>query len=99
MFSHVTVGSNDLDRAAGFYDAMLSEIGLVRREVTPDGGPRSLCWVMPGHSLPRFYVYEPFDGNPAGSANGGMTAFLAHRHSQAVDCAYQAAMDHAGGRG
>ena len=43
MFSHVTVGTNDLDKAAQFYDAILFPLGLCRRHVTPDGGPSSAC--------------------------------------------------------
>ncbi|WP_048644830.1 VOC family protein [Nitratireductor soli] len=77
MFSHVTVGSRDLEQSAAFYDAVLLSLGLVRRPVTPDGGPPSLCWVLPGRSLPRFYVYQPFDGEPASAGNGGMVAFTA----------------------
>lgn len=77
MFSHVTVGCTDLDRAAAFYDAVLSPIGLTRRQVTPDGGPPAACWIVHGQALPRFYVYMPFDGQPARPGNGSMVAFSA----------------------
>ncbi len=30
MFSHVTIGSNDVSRAKPFYDALLQPLGLVR---------------------------------------------------------------------
>lgn len=40
MFSHITVGVSDLDKAAAFYDAILLPLGLKQRPVTPDGGPR-----------------------------------------------------------
>lgn len=96
MFSHVTVGSSDLDRAGRFYDAVLLPLGLRRRQVTPDGGPAALCWVSPGQNLPRFYVYEPFDRRPAGVGNGSMTAFLAPSVA-AVDIAYAAGLS-SGGR-
>ncbi|MVS97944.1 VOC family protein [Devosia marina] len=76
MFSHVTVGSNDLERAGQFYDAVLLPLGLRRRVVEPDGGPEALCWV--GKSpYPRFYVYAPFDGQAAAPGNGAMLAFIA----------------------
>ncbi|MEW7001160.1 hypothetical protein M5585_17090 [Serratia ureilytica] len=75
MFSHITVGVSDLDAAAAFYDAILLPLGLQRREVTPDGGPAARCWVMPGQTLPRFYAYQPFDGQPASAGNGSMLAF------------------------
>jgi catechol 2,3-dioxygenase-like lactoylglutathione lyase family enzyme len=89
MFSHVTVGCTDLGRAGAFYDAVLHPLGLAQRQVLPDGGPASLCWIAPGQSLPRFYVYLPFDGQPASAGNGSMVAFLAPTPA-AVDAAYAA---------
>jgi catechol 2,3-dioxygenase-like lactoylglutathione lyase family enzyme len=91
MFSHVTVGTNDLDRAAAFYDAILLPLGLRRRVVTPDSGPPGACWVTASSALPRFYVYSPFDGAPANAGNGCMVAFLAASPT-AVDTAYAASM-------
>lgn len=43
MFSHITVGVSDLDRAERFYDAPLAALGVERGLVTPDGGPPSSC--------------------------------------------------------
>lgn len=91
MFSHVTVGTRDLARAASFYDALLSPIGLVQRIVVPDGGPPAACWIDPAEPLPRFFVYVPFDGNLATPGNGTMIGFLA-ASLQAVDQAYAAGM-------
>ncbi|HEV7368602.1 VOC family protein [Arenibaculum sp.] len=91
MFSHVTVGCRDLERAAAFYDAVLSPIGLRRRAVAPDGGPAGAGWVVPGQALPRFYVYLPFDGAPASAGNGAMVAFAAGSPA-AVDAAYEAGL-------
>ena len=95
MFSHVTVGTNDLDRAAAFYDAVLLPLGLARRTVTPDGGPSAACWVTPNSPLPRFYVYSPFNRMPATSSNGCMVAFLASS-PEAVNTAHAAGIS-AGG--
>lgn len=91
MFSHVTVGCSDLNRAARFYDQVFAELGLERRSVSADGGPASVCWVMPGEALPRFYVYRPFDGKPASAGNGSMVAFIAASPA-AVDAAFKAAL-------
>lgn len=91
MFSHVTVGCNDLERAAKFYDAMLTPLGLQRRVVVPDGGPPAACWIEPGRALPRFYVYIPFDGKAASAGNGSMVAFTAPS-TDAVDAAFAAGM-------
>ena len=91
MFSHVTVGCNDLDAAARFYDAVLTPLGLIRREVRPDGGPLPLCWVGRERRLPRFYVYRPLDGRAATPGNGAMTAFLAPS-AATVDAAHAAGL-------
>ena len=89
MFSHVTVGANDLEQAQRFYEALLTPLGLTERPVVSDGGPRALCWTRKRHSLPRFYVYEPFDRKPANAGNGTMVAFAAASPSE-VDKAYAA---------
>lgn len=96
MFSHVTVGTRDLDRATAFYNAVLAPLGLKQRIVQPDGGPKSACWIVPPFQLPRFYVYVPFDGKPATPGNGTMVAFAAPSPS-AVDAAHAAGIE-AGGR-
>lgn len=91
MFSHVTVGCSNIDRATAFYNAVLIPLGLKQRAVIPDGGPASACWITPGSALPRFYVYIPFDGKPASVGNGSMIAFTAPS-IEAVDAAYAAGM-------
>ncbi len=91
MFSHVTVGCNNLERAISFYNAILIPLGLKQRPVTPDGGPPAACWIKPDGTLPRFYVYMPFDRQPATVGNGSMVAFLAPS-PEAVDTAYAAGM-------
>jgi catechol 2,3-dioxygenase-like lactoylglutathione lyase family enzyme len=95
MFSHVTVGTRDLARACVFYDAVLMCLSLLRRPVTPDGGPAAACWVSPQGALPRFYVYEPFDGQPAVAGNGAMVAFQA-ASAQEVIAAYEAGIANGG---
>jgi catechol 2,3-dioxygenase-like lactoylglutathione lyase family enzyme len=91
MFSHVTVGVGDLERAARFYDALLAPLGLCQRPVTPDDGPDARCWVDPTRSLPRFYAYNPFNRHPATVGNGSMVAFQA-ASPEAVDAAYAGGM-------
>lgn len=96
MFSHVTVGTNDLAVASAFYDAVLAPIGIRRRQVIPDGGPPSACWVSSKSTLPRFYVYVPFDRALASVGNGSMVAFLAPT-AEAVNASYLAGIE-AGGQ-
>jgi len=55
----------------------LIPLGYIQRDVKPDGGPKSCCWVVKGAELPRFYVYEPFNKEAATSGNGSMVSFLA----------------------
>lgn len=85
MFSHVTVGTSDLARAARFYDAVLNPIGLKQRPRVPDGGPEYACWASSEYGLPRFYVYLPFNREPASAGNGTMVAFRAPRLESVVD--------------
>jgi catechol 2,3-dioxygenase-like lactoylglutathione lyase family enzyme len=91
MFSHITVGTRNLPRAAAFYDAVLLPLGMKRREVVPDGGSAAACWVLPDSELPRFYVYLPFNREPATVGNGSMVAFLAPSPG-AVDIAFRAGL-------
>ena len=95
MFSHVTVGAHDLGRAGRFYDAVLAPLGLQRRVVMSDGGPQALCWVGSKTPLPRFYVYIPYDGEPATIGNGSMVAFLAPSQ-ESVNTAYAEGLEHGG---
>jgi len=37
MFSHITVGSNDMARSKAFYDNVTQPLGLVRHMEFPDG--------------------------------------------------------------
>lgn len=91
MFSHVTVGVGDLERAARFYDALLTPLGLRQRPFTPDDGPPWRCWGDPVRPLPCFYAYRPFDRHPATAGNGSMVAFQA-ASPEAVEAAYAAGM-------
>jgi catechol 2,3-dioxygenase-like lactoylglutathione lyase family enzyme len=65
MFSHVMVGSNDLDRSKAFYDALFGKEG--RRD---DKGRLSY-----GRKGAVFMVTSPIDGEPACHANGGTVGF------------------------
>jgi catechol 2,3-dioxygenase-like lactoylglutathione lyase family enzyme len=91
LFSHITVGSNDLELACRFYDSVLMPLGLCRRAVIPDGGPSSACWIEPGQTLPRFYVYSPYNQQPANPGNGSMVAFCAPS-TQVVIAAFEAGL-------
>ncbi|WP_312166841.1 VOC family protein [Phenylobacterium sp.] len=88
MFSHVMVGTNDLGRAKGFYDALLATLGVGPGFVD---GHRAF-WRTP---TGVFAVSEPIDGQPATICNGGTIGFACSSPEQAE--AWHAAGVAAGG--
>lgn len=92
MLSHVTIGTNDLERAARFYDAALAPLGIERGESPWETWA---MWRRPGDYYPMLWVGEPFDRSPAACGNGWMAAFLAERRTD-VDTAYAAALANGG---
>lgn len=71
IFTHVTVGTNDLAKARSFYDSVLAPLGLKR---LTDLGDNGSIW---GTSDPEFFVLKPANGQPASHANGGTISFVA----------------------
>jgi catechol 2,3-dioxygenase-like lactoylglutathione lyase family enzyme len=69
MIGYVTLGTNDLPRAAAFYDALLAEVGG-KRFMEFD---TFIAWSS-GHDQPGIGLTKPFDGNPATVGNGVMVA-------------------------
>jgi len=68
MFSHIMVGTNDLERAKTFYDAVLGTLGVPPAMV--DG--HRVFYLTPAGV---FCVSKPIDGEPATHANGGTIGF------------------------
>ena len=94
MFSHVFVGSSDIERAKRFYDAVLGVLGAAEgiRGAAKTGQPR----VYYRHDGATFCVCMPIDGQPATVANGGTIGFRCSSPEQ-VD-AFHAAAVASGGR-
>lgn len=69
MIGYVTLGTNDIGRAAAFYDALLGELGA-KRIMQYD---TFIAWST-GAGSPAVSVIKPFDGNPATVGNGVMVA-------------------------
>lgn len=69
MFSHIMVGSNDIERARKFYDAIFAAIGA--GPATTDTKGR----LVYRHKGNVFEVTKPIDGQPATHANGGTIGF------------------------
>jgi predicted lactoylglutathione lyase len=71
MIGYVTLGTNDLARAANFYDALFAEIGGKRYMENE----RLVSWSA-GEHTPGIGVIKPYDGKPATIGNGSMVALL-----------------------
>jgi predicted lactoylglutathione lyase len=71
MIGYVTIGTNDLARAASFYDALLGEIGAKRMMENE----QFVAWsVKPDQ--PGLGVTKPFDKKAATVGNGVMVALM-----------------------
>ena len=73
MFSHVMVGSNDIERSKQFYDAVLGVIGVGEplRNMASSGHAR----LFYRHDGGTFCVSEPINGEAATFANGATIGF------------------------
>lgn len=77
MFNHVMVGTNDIDQAKTFYDALLGALGVEPGVID-----------QPGRCVYRgatgvFMVKVPLDGAPASNGNGSTVGFLAASEAEA----------------
>ena len=86
MLGYVTFGTNDLARAAKFYDAIAAELGVARMMENE----QFIAWGAPGSGA-GIGLTKPFDGKPATVGNGVMAALAAKDKAQ-VDRIYQPAM-------
>lgn len=89
MFSHVMIGSNDIERSKRFYDAVLGVLGAGEPHRNENGtGQIRLFYRQDGAT---FCVSQPINGEPATCANGGTIGFkcaspeqVRHFHDVAV---------------
>ena len=88
MFSHVMIGTNDLDKAKSFYDALLGTLG-----VPPGRVDRHRVFYRTKTGV--FSVSKPIDGKPATPANGGTVGFAAASAEEA-DAWHAAGVAHGG---
>ena len=80
MFSHVMLGTNDIERSRRFYDAVLHVLGVgAAIENTNKTGQRRLFYRHDGSS---FGVSEPIDAHPATVGNGGTIGFKCNSPEQ-----------------
>lgn len=86
MFSHVTIGTNDMAKARRFYDGVATSLGLAPLMVVEGGtgyGPKG--------GRPQLWIVQPLDRKSA-TAGNGITVGLDAPDRAAVDAAFAAAM-------
>jgi catechol 2,3-dioxygenase-like lactoylglutathione lyase family enzyme len=90
MIGYVTLGTNDLARAAVFYDAIAAEMGTGRMMEFDT----FIAWGTPGGGA-GVGLTKPADGNAATVGNGVMVALAAKDQAQ-VDRLHAIALEHGG---
>ena len=70
MFSHVMIGTDDIEASRRFYDAALGALG-----VPPASDNNGRLFYMHGGGM--FLVTKPLNGEAASHANGGTIGFAA----------------------
>ena len=88
MFSHVMIGTNDLDRAKTFYDAVLGTLGTAPGFVDR----HRIFWRSPTGT---FSVSIPINGEPATVGNGSTIGFACQSAAQ-VQAWHAAGVAHGG---
>lgn len=93
MFSHISTGIKDFDRAFTFYSAIMGSLGnelrFCERE-KPWAG-----WHSEGGNRPLFVISKPYDGQDHHAGNGQMVAFAATTRAM-VRTAYETALQKGG---
>ncbi|HSL19661.1 MAG TPA: VOC family protein [Methylomirabilota bacterium] len=87
MIGYVTLGTNDLQRAAAFYDELLALIGAGRFMETE----QFVAWAV-APDKPAISVTKPYDGKAATVGNGVMVA-LAVKTPEQVQALHAKALE------
>ena len=87
MIGYITLGSNDLNKAAVFYDELLAAFDA-KRLLESDS---FIAW-SPSPGIPALSIIRPADGNDARVGNGNMVA-LSLDANEKVDSLHAKAME------
>ncbi len=91
MIGYVTLGSDNMERARSFYDALLGSVGAKRiMEFGEEAGGFTM-WGT-GFDKPGIAVTNPYDKHPAVAGNGNMTAIPLDNRAK-VDALYAKAIE------
>jgi catechol 2,3-dioxygenase-like lactoylglutathione lyase family enzyme len=89
MYSHITLGTNDMERALRFYDAVMAVLGHPTMFTSPIG----TAYGTP--TGPKLFILPPFDGKEARPGNGVHAAFKVDSRA-IVDAFHATALAHGG---
>ena len=89
MFSHVTLGTNDFDRAREFWLALMQVLG--HPVLFEHGG--TLAFGLPAG--PKTFIVSPYDGRAAVPGNGVHVAYVVGNRAT-VDAFHATALEHGG---
>jgi catechol 2,3-dioxygenase-like lactoylglutathione lyase family enzyme len=99
MFTYICLGTNNLQRAARFYDAALAPLGIHRCGGASDTDAGDMLgwgtYKDDGERERALWLCQPFDGQPASVGNGSMVALAASTWAQ-VDAFYTQCLLHGG---
>jgi predicted lactoylglutathione lyase len=87
MITHVTIGTNDFDKATAFYGKLFGELGanpLMKSD-------RMVAWGK-AFDQPLVAVCKPYDGEPAAPGNGNMVSINCGSKEK-VDSLYKMAIE------
>jgi len=93
MFSHIMVGSNNIERSKRFYDAVLAVLGAPEGVLNQNATGHTRLFYR--HDGNTFGVVEPIDNEPATVANGGTIGFKCTSAEQ-VKAFHDTAVAHGG---
>jgi len=88
IISHISIGTNNFERAVKFYDKVLSTLGC--KQIMKHPGA-----VAYGREYPEFWVQIPFNGEAATIGNGSHIGFIAS-NKEAVNAFHEAALREGG---
>lgn len=92
MLGYTMYGTNDLEKAKGFYDAVFKSVGAGRLMEFPTG---AVAYGI-AFDKPMFAIGKPHDGRPATVGNGAMMALAVDTRAK-VDAVHASALA-AGGK-
>lgn len=92
MLSHVMVGTNNIDKARKFYDAVFSVLGFNSAVDNDFEDRRRFVYYS---DVGSFFVTQPVNGEEATHANGGTIGFRC-KSTEQVDKWHAAAIAHGG---